>query len=54
MYVYGTQYSLAAFAWGGACIPLSVIYLPVYFKLQITSSYDVRILSEELLFCWEL
>ncbi|XP_065221047.1 sodium-coupled monocarboxylate transporter 1-like isoform X2 [Planococcus citri] len=40
MYVYGTQFSLAAFSWAAACIPLSIIYLPVYFKLQITSSYD--------------
>lgn len=41
MYTYGTIYSLAGFAWASACLPMGMIYLPVFFKLRLTSSYEV-------------
>ncbi|XP_065218773.1 sodium-coupled monocarboxylate transporter 1-like [Planococcus citri] len=40
LYTYGTMYSLAGLAWASACIPMGIIYIPVFFKLRVTSSYE--------------
>lgn len=43
MYVYGTQYSMIIFSEVFVSITVMYIYLPVYYKLQLTTSYEVNI-----------
>lgn len=41
MYTYGTQYYLIVLAEAVVSVTMATVYLPVFFKLQITSSYEV-------------
>jgi hypothetical protein len=43
MYVYGTQYSMIMCPEAFVSITMAMVYLPVFYKLQITSSYEVTI-----------
>lgn len=43
MYTYGTQYYLIVFAEALVSFTMAAVYLPVFFKLQITSSYEVKL-----------
>ncbi|KAK3908025.1 Sodium-coupled monocarboxylate transporter 1 [Frankliniella fusca] len=40
MYTYGTQYYLIVLAEALVSLTMAAVYLPVFFKLQITSSYE--------------
>ncbi|KAE8736781.1 hypothetical protein FOCC_FOCC017764 [Frankliniella occidentalis] len=40
MYTYGTQYYLIVLAEAFVSLTMATVYLPVFFKLQITSSYE--------------
>jgi Na+/proline symporter len=41
MYMYGTQYWVIMFPEAFVSITMALVYLPVFYKLQITSSYEV-------------
>ncbi|KAJ8870935.1 hypothetical protein PR048_027237 [Dryococelus australis] len=41
MYMYGTQYWVVIFPEAFVSITMALVYLPVFYKLQITSSYEV-------------
>lgn len=41
MYTYGTQYWMCIFPEIFLSVTMAVVYLPVFYKLQITSSYEV-------------
>ena len=42
MYVYGTQFWCIVIADCFVSLTVAVVYLPVFYGLQITSSYEVR------------
>lgn len=41
MYVYGTQYAMIMLSEGFVSLTMAYVYLPVFYSLQITSSYQV-------------
>lgn len=41
MYVYGTQYAMIMLSEGFVSLTMAYLYLPVFYTLQITSSYEV-------------
>lgn len=41
MYTYGTQFWMIIASEGLVSITMAVAYLPVFYKIQITSSYEV-------------
>lgn len=45
MYVYGTQYSMIVLSEVLVSITMVYVYLPVFYKLQITSSYEVCLIA---------
>ncbi|KAL3283616.1 hypothetical protein HHI36_006755 [Cryptolaemus montrouzieri] len=40
MYTYGTQFWMIICTGGFVCLTMALVYLPVFYKLQITSSYE--------------
>lgn len=43
MYTYGTQFWMITASEGFVSLAMAYAYLPVFYKLQITSSYEVSI-----------
>lgn len=41
IYVYGTQFWMIICSEGLVSLTIAIAYLPVFYKLQITSSYEV-------------
>lgn len=48
-YVYGTQYAVINLSYGIATPFVAYLYLPVFFKLQATSAFEV--MTDALCFC---
>ena len=42
MYVYGTQYCMLVLAYPFVMVATSTLYLPVFYKLGVSTSYEVR------------
>jgi len=53
VYLYGTQYMTIILAFIPMTAALLYIYVPVYFRLQLTSAYEVNVLFIKYIFIHE-
>lgn len=51
MYVYGTQYSMITVSESFVSVTMAFVYLPVFYKLKIMSSYEVSTETNTFRFC---
>ena len=53
MYVFGTQYCALVLSYPFVMGAAAHLYLPVFFKLQVSTSYEVSGYAWELILCFE-